>query len=97
MIINGLGVRILGEMEGEYIRILKMADDIFIGELVEEGYYDKVSQAFAFFLPVKSVGVVGDSRAKPLVKSGIKIECSTINLELLVGVDMKLTYDYATE
>ena len=43
------------------------------------------------------MGVVGDSRAKPLVKSGIKIECNTINLELLVGVDMKLTYDYATE
>jgi GMP synthase (glutamine-hydrolysing) len=58
----GLGVRILGEIKREYIRILQLADDIFISELVEEGYYDKVSQAFAVFLPVKSVGVVGDSR-----------------------------------
>ena len=58
----GLGVIILGEIKREYIRILQLADDIFIKELVEEGYYDKVSQAFAVFLPVKSVGVVGDSR-----------------------------------
>ena len=58
----GLGVRILGEIKREYIRILQLADDIFISELVEEGYYDIVSQAFAVFLPVKSVGVVGDSR-----------------------------------
>ena len=58
----GLGVRILGEIKKEYIRVLQLADDIFIGELVEEGYYDKVSQAFAVFLPVKSVGVAGDSR-----------------------------------
>ena len=54
----GLGVRILGEIKREYIRILQLADDIFISELVKEGYYDKVSQAFAVFLPVKSVGVL---------------------------------------
>ena len=41
---------------------MQLADDIYIKELVEAGYYDKVSQAFAVFLPVKSVGVVGDSR-----------------------------------
>ena len=58
----GLGVRILGEIKRPYIKILQSADDIFITELVNEGYYDKVSQAFAVFLPVKSVGVVGDSR-----------------------------------
>ena len=58
----GLGVRILGEIKKEYIKILQLADDIYIKELVDEGYYDKVSQAFAVFLPVKSVGVVGDSR-----------------------------------
>ena len=58
----GLGVRILGEIKKEYIRVLQLADDIYIKELVEAGYYDKVSQAFAVFLPVKSVGVVGDSR-----------------------------------
>tara|TARA_B100001250_G_scaffold23744_1_gene19885 strand:- start:30 stop:1589 length:1560 start_codon:yes stop_codon:yes gene_type:complete len=58
----GLGVRILGEIKKEYIKILQLADDIYIKELVDAGYYDKVSQAFAVFLPVKSVGVVGDSR-----------------------------------
>ena len=58
----GLGVRILGEIKRPYIKILQLADDIFISELVKDGYYEKVSQAFAVFLPVKSVGVVGDSR-----------------------------------
>ena len=58
----GLGVRILGEIKRPYIKTLQLADDIFISELVKDGYYEKVSQAFAVFLPVKSVGVVGDSR-----------------------------------
>jgi GMP synthase (glutamine-hydrolysing) len=59
----GLGVRILGEVKREYADILQRADDIFIAELRASGWYDKVSQAFAVFLPVKSVGVVGDGRA----------------------------------
>ena len=59
----GLGVRILGEVKREYAEILKQADRIFIEELRAENLYDKVSQAFAVFLPVKSVGVVGDGRA----------------------------------
>lgn len=58
----GLGVRILGEIKKEYCDILRRADAIFIEELHKSGYYDKVSQAFAVFLPVKSVGVVGDAR-----------------------------------
>ncbi len=58
----GLGVRILGEIHPEYVRILREADHIFMSELVAQGWYDKVSQAFAVFLPVKSVGVVGDAR-----------------------------------
>ncbi len=58
----GLGVRILGEIKRPYIKILQLADDIFISELVKDGFYEKVSQAFAVFLPVKSVGVVGDGR-----------------------------------
>ena len=58
----GLGVRILGEIKRPYIKTLQLADDIFISELVKGGYYEKVSQAFAVFLPVKSVGVVGDAR-----------------------------------
>ena len=59
----GLGVRILGEVKPEYAELLAKADHIFIEELRRHDLYDKVSQAFAVFLPVKSVGVVGDQRA----------------------------------
>ncbi len=58
----GLGVRILGEVKKEYADILRRADAIFIEELRKNNLYDKVSQAFAVFLPVKSVGVMGDGR-----------------------------------
>ena len=58
----GLGVRILGEVKKEYADILRQADDIFISELRKHQLYDKVSQAFVVFLPVKSVGVTGDGR-----------------------------------
>ncbi len=58
----GLGVRILGEVRQHYADILRRADAVFIDALREQGLYDKVSQAFAVFLPVKSVGVVGDAR-----------------------------------
>ncbi len=58
----GLGVRILGEVKKEYANILREADAIFIEELRNFGWYDKTSQAFAVFVPVKSVGVVGDGR-----------------------------------
>jgi GMP synthase (glutamine-hydrolysing) len=58
----GLGVRILGEVRKEYADILRRADAIYIEELYAAGHYDKISQAFAVFLPVKSVGVMGDGR-----------------------------------
>jgi GMP synthase (glutamine-hydrolysing) len=58
----GLGVRVLGEVKAEYLDLLARADHIFIEELVRDDLYDKVSQAFAVFLPVKSVGVTGDQR-----------------------------------
>lgn len=58
----GLGVRILGEVKKEYADILREADAIFIDELYAADLYHKTSQAFAVFLPVKSVGVVGDAR-----------------------------------
>jgi GMP synthase (glutamine-hydrolysing) len=58
----GLGVRILGEVKKEYADLLRRADAIFIDELRAAGWYDKVAQAFAVFLPVKSVGVMGDGR-----------------------------------
>ncbi|MFU2078567.1 glutamine-hydrolyzing GMP synthase [Avibacterium endocarditidis] len=58
----GLGVRVLGEIKKEYCDLLRRADAIFIEELYNSGWYYKVSQAFTVFLPVKSVGVMGDGR-----------------------------------
>ena len=58
----GLGVRILGEVKKEYAEILRAADAIFLDELRATGLYERVSQAFAVFLPVRSVGVMGDGR-----------------------------------
>jgi len=58
----GLGVRILGAIEQPYVDLLQRADAIFIDELRASGWYDKTAQAFAVFLPVRSVGVMGDGR-----------------------------------
>jgi GMP synthase (glutamine-hydrolysing) len=58
----GLGVRILGEIEKPYVELLQRADAVFIDELRKSGWYDKTAQAFAVFLPVRSVGVMGDGR-----------------------------------
>lgn len=58
----GLGVRILGEVKAEYTELLRRADAIFIDELHAAGWYEKTAQAFAVFLPVRSVGVMGDGR-----------------------------------
>jgi GMP synthase (glutamine-hydrolysing) len=58
----GLGVRVLGEVREEFLDLLARADHIFIEELQKNDLYDQVSQAFAVFLPVKSVGVTGDQR-----------------------------------
>jgi GMP synthase (glutamine-hydrolysing) len=58
----GLGVRILGEVKKEFADLLRRADAIFIDELRAAGWYEKTSQAFVVFLPVKSVGVMGDGR-----------------------------------
>ena len=65
----GLGVRILGEVKEEFADLLRKADAIFIEELKESGWYDKTSQAFTVFLPVKSVGVMGDGRTYEYVVS----------------------------
>src|SRR3970040_2068576 len=64
----GLGVRILGEVKREYADLLRRADDVFIRELGstrapdERTWYDNTAQAFAVFIPVRSVGVMGDGR-----------------------------------
>ena len=65
----GLGVRILGEVKMEFADLLRKADAIFIEELDKSGWYDKTSQAFTVFLPVKSVGVMGDGRTYEYVVS----------------------------
>jgi GMP synthase (glutamine-hydrolysing) len=58
----GLGIRIVGNITTEKIKILKEADDIYINELIKVGLYDKIWQAYAALLPIKTVGVMGDSR-----------------------------------
>jgi GMP synthase (glutamine-hydrolysing) len=58
----GLGVRILGAVKRDYVELLQRADAIFIDELRASGWYEKTAQAFAVFLPVRSVGVMGDGR-----------------------------------
>ncbi|WP_269541571.1 glutamine-hydrolyzing GMP synthase [Cerasicoccus fimbriatus] len=58
----GLGVRVMGEIKKKYLTILKESDAIFLEEMKRTGYYDKVWQAFCVFLPVQTVGVMGDER-----------------------------------
>ncbi len=58
----GLGIRIVGKITSERVRILQEADSIFINQLIETGLYDKIWQAYAALLPIKTVGVMGDSR-----------------------------------
>jgi GMP synthase (glutamine-hydrolysing) len=58
----GLGVRVIGEVKPEFVSLLQLADDIFIEELRKNDLYDKTSQAFAVFLPIRTVGVMGDGR-----------------------------------
>ncbi len=72
----GLGVRVLGEVKKEYVQLLQRADDIFIAELRASGWYDKTSQAFTVFLPVKSVGVMGDGRTYEYVVALRAVETS---------------------
>ena len=59
----GLAVRVLGEVRSEYLRVLRHADAIYLEELERAGWYQKLSQAFAVFLPVRAVGVKGDKRS----------------------------------
>ena len=72
----GLGVRILGSIKKDFVQLLQRADAIFIEELRNSGWYDKTSQAFAVFLPVKSVGVMGDGRTYEYVVALRAVETS---------------------
>ncbi len=86
----GLGVRILGEVKKEYADYLRYADDIFISELRQYQLYDKVSQAFAVFLPIKSVGVMGDGRRYDYVISLRAVE----TVDFMTAVWARLPYDF---
>ena len=86
----GLGVRILGEVKKEYADILRLADHIFIEELRKHELYDKVSQAFTVFLPVKSVGVTGDGRRYQYVVAMRAVE----TIDFMTARWAHLPYDF---
>nr|WP_207787714.1 glutamine-hydrolyzing GMP synthase [Candidatus Thiosymbion oneisti] len=86
----GLGVRILGEVRKPYADILRLADHIFIEALHRAELYDQVSQAFAVFLPVKSVGVVGDNRHYDHVIALRAVE----TLDFMTARWARLPYDF---
>ncbi|MGD8927190.1 MAG: glutamine-hydrolyzing GMP synthase [Thioalkalispiraceae bacterium] len=86
----GLGVRILGEVKKEYADLLRLADNIFIEELRVANLYDKVSQAFVVFLPVKSVGVMGDGRRYDYVVSLRAVE----TIDFMTARWAHLPYDF---
>lgn len=86
----GLGVRILGEVKKQYADILRKADHIFIEELRKHDLYDKTSQAFVVFLPVKSVGVMGDGRRYDYVVSLRAVE----TIDFMTARWAHLPYDF---
>jgi GMP synthase (glutamine-hydrolysing) len=86
----GLGVRILGEVREEYLEPLAQADHIFIEELRNHDLYDQVSQAFAVFLPVKSVGVVGDQRRYEWVVALRAVE----TVDFMTAIWARLPYEF---
>ena len=86
----GLGVRILGEVKPEYAELLQLADNIFIDELIKHDLYDKTSQAFAVFLPIKSVGVMGDGRRYDYVIALRAVE----TIDFMTARWARLPYDF---
>jgi len=89
----GLGVRILGEVHRDYANILRQADDIFIKALRQHDLYDTVSQAFAVFLPVKSVGVTGDGRRYDYVIALRAVE----TIDFMTARAAHLSHDFLDE
>ncbi|HEV7715505.1 MAG TPA: glutamine-hydrolyzing GMP synthase [Steroidobacteraceae bacterium] len=86
----GLGVRILGEVHKEYADLLRQADAIFIEELRHHDLYDKTSQAFAVFLPVRSVAVMGDGRRYDYVIALRAVE----TVDFMTAHWARLPYDF---
>ena len=86
----GLGVRVLGEVRKEFVDLLQLADNIFIDELRKNDLYDKTSQAFAVFLPVRSVGVMGDGRRYDYVIALRAVE----TIDFMTARWARLPYDF---
>ena len=86
----GLGIRVLGEVDAEKVRILQEADDIFIEELYKNDLYEKVSQAFVVLLPVKSVGVMGDERTYEYTA----VVRSANTIDFMTATWSKLPYEF---
>jgi GMP synthase (glutamine-hydrolysing) len=86
----GLGVRILGQVKEEYADILRRADHIYMEELNKHDLYDKVDQAFAVFLPIKSVGVTGDERRYDYVIALRAVE----TIDFMTARWARLPYDF---
>jgi len=86
----GLGVRILGQVKEEYANILRRADHIYMEELNKHNLYKKVNQAFAVFLPVKSVGVTGDERRYDFVIALRAVE----TIDFMTARWARLPYDF---
>ena len=86
----GLGIRILGEVSKEKVKILQEADDIFIEELYKEDLYDLVSQAFVVLLPVKTVGVMGDKRTYEYV-AAVR---SADTIDFMTATFSRLSFDF---
>ncbi|MGX9985771.1 glutamine-hydrolyzing GMP synthase [Soonwooa purpurea] len=86
----GLGIRVLGAVDAEKVRILQEADDIFIEELYKNDLYEKVSQAFVVLLPVKSVGVMGDERTYEYTA----VVRSANTIDFMTATWSKLPYEF---
>lgn len=86
----GLGIRVLGKVDKEKVRILQEADDIFIEELYRHNLYHQVSQAFVVLLPVKSVGVMGDERTYEYTA----VVRSANTIDFMTATWSKLPYDF---
>ncbi len=86
----GLGIRVLGEVDAEKVRILQEADDIFIEELYKHNLYNEVSQAFVVLLPVKSVGVMGDERTYEYTA----VVRSANTIDFMTATWSKLPYEF---
>ena len=89
----GLGIRVIGEVTPDKVKILQEADDIFINELMVQGLYGKVDQAFVTLLPVKTVGVMGDQRTYEYV-AAIR---SVNTIDFMTATWSKLPYEFLEE